>query len=353
MRKHEGVARLVAACSCCVAILLGSSYRFLFGFSDKGSAFSGIPASGQSVLSEVAKTGESEKSAAPAAKTEPTASTASVSAAAQAAISDGTALGKVIERYLSPYTANTVYGKVYLKNSTDLSIDIKSLLAEKLPYTVKKNSTPQVLIVHTHTTESFLHEDRDYYTANDAARTLDENYNMVKLGNIVTDKLNAAGIKTLHDKTTHDYPSYNESYTRAAKTIKSYLQKYPDIKIVIDMHRDSISSGEADKVKPVIKVDGKKAAQIMLVMGSQSGNIKSFPKWRENLKLAVRLQQQIETMYPGLARSLSLMSRLYNENLTTGSMLIEVGTEANSIDEVSYSAELIGNALVQTLQSLK
>ena len=265
---------------------------------------------------------------------------------------DEKVVGKIIEKFITPYTANTSYNNVYLKNSTGLDISIEELLSSPIGFNVEKNSDPQVLIMHTHTTESFMLEERDYYTNSDAARRTDPNYNNVRLGQIVCKKLNAAGINTIHDTTTHDYPEYNGSYSRAEKTIKSYLQKYPSIKIVIDMHRDAITSGESDKVKPVTEINGKKAAQIMLVLGSESGSVTDFPKWKENLKLGVRLQQTLEVKYPTLARSLYFCSRRYNENLTTGSMIIEIGTDANTIDEVSYSAELLADSLCELLNRL-
>lgn len=266
--------------------------------------------------------------------------------------SNGNIMGNVIEKFISPYTANTSYKNVYLKNSTDLNIDIKSLLNAKLPYKLEKNGKPQVLILHTHATESFLTSSRNYYTDKDSSRSTDERLNMLALGNIVTDTLNNAGIMTLHDKTLHDYPSYNESYSRAADTICSYKEKYPDIKIVIDLHRDAISSGDSDKVKVTTEIDGKKAAQVMLVMGSQSGNVKNFPNYQENLKLALKIQKQLESDYPTLARSLSLMPRNYNESLTTGSVLIEIGTDANSLEEVKYSAQLLANSLAKLFAEL-
>ncbi len=261
----------------------------------------------------------------------------------------GNVLGSVVPKFLTPYTANCSYNGVYLKNSTDLNINIKDLLQEPLPFKIE-GTEAQVLIMHTHTTESFLGTSRDYYTDKDLSRTLDENMNNVRLGEIIAKNLNSAGITTIHDKTVHDHPEYNGSYDRSAKTIKENLKKYPNIKVVIDLHRDAISAGGKDKVKPVVEIGGKKAAQVMLVMGSQSGSIKNHPNWRENLKLAVRLQQNLETMYPSLARALSLMPRLYNQNLCRGSMLLEIGTEVNSIDEVMYSAELVSHALIKTLK---
>ena len=260
--------------------------------------------------------------------------------------------GKVIERYISPYNAPQSYGGVYLKNSTGVKVDIKSLTQKELSFKISKNSEPQVLIVHTHTTETFMLKDADYYTENTKTRTTDNSKNMVKIGEIIAKKLNENGIKTLHDTTKHDYPEYTGSYARAATTINGYLKKYPSIKIVLDLHRDAVST-EGGKAKLVTKINGKKAAQVMLVMGSQTGSIKGFPHWKENLSLAFKLQQTIEAQYPTLARPVMLASKKYNQSLTKGSLLIEFGTEVNTLSEACYSAELVGNSLVSLLNRLK
>ena len=264
----------------------------------------------------------------------------------------GTVQGKVIEKFISPYTANTSYNNVYLKNNTDLNISLKDFVNGKLGFNIEKNGEPQVLILHTHATESYLLHNEDYYTDKDSSRNTNNEYNMVALGKIIADRLNAEGIVALHDTTQHDNPSYNESYSRAADTICSYTDKYPSIKIVIDLHRDAIAANDTDKVKVTTEIDGKKAAQIMLVMGSQSGSVKNFPNWKENLKLATKLQQTVEVMYPSLARSIHFMSKNYNESLTTGSMLIEIGTDGNTLDEAKYSAELLSNALISLFNTL-
>ncbi len=261
--------------------------------------------------------------------------------------------GKIVERYISPYTAPLSYNNVYMKNSTGVSIDIKNLLNSSLKFKIKKTQDPQVLIVHTHATETFMKTDADYFTDDFKARTTNNKENMVQIGNLVSEKLNKSGIKTVHSATQHDYPNYSGSYSRSAKTVNSYLKKYPSIKIVLDLHRDSVSAGGSDKAKLVTKINGKKAAQVMLVMGSQTGSIKDHPNWKENLKLALKLQQTLEVKYPTLARPLSLMSKKYNQSLSTGALLIEFGTEANTLEEASYSAELVGNALVDLLNNLQ
>ncbi len=267
-------------------------------------------------------------------------------------VSAGAIKGKVITRYISPYNAPQSYSGVYLKNSTGVNIDIKKLLQKESSFKIEKNSQPQVLIVHTHTTETFLDKEQDYYTEDFKSRTTDNSKNMVKIGDIITEKLNQNGIKTVHATTKHDYPEYTGSYGRAANTIKSYLKKYPSIKIVLDLHRDSISDNNG-KAKLVTEINGKKAAQIMLVMGSETGSIKDFPNWKENLSLAFKLQQTIEAKYPTLARPIMLSSKKYNQNLTKGSLLLEFGTEVNTLSEACYSAELVGDAIVSLLNTLK
>ncbi len=277
--------------------------------------------------------------------------TSSVSSVAVSAPKD--VKGKIISQYISPYYAPQSYSKVYMKNSTGVSVDIKKLLEADLGYKIStKSSEVQVLIVHTHATESFMDTDSNYYTSNFNSRSRDNSKNMVKIGDIVAEQLNKAGIKTLHSKTLHDYPEYTGSYSRAKETINWYLKKYPSIKIILDLHRDSISSG-SDKIKPVTEIGGKKAAQVMLVMGSGTNGVTGHSKWQENLKLAFKLQQKLETNYPTLARPLMLASKLYNQNLTTGSLLIEFGTDANTLTEASYSAELVGKAMVELFKELE
>ena len=260
--------------------------------------------------------------------------------------------GNIISQYNSPYSAKDSYDAVYLKNSTPLNIRIKDYLEGKINFSIAKNAEPQVLILHTHATETFKTDDKPYFTENFSSRSLNEAQNMVSVGKIVAEKLNSAGIVTLHSATLHDYPSYTKSYSRSAETVKEYLQKYPSIKVVLDLHRDAVTKENGDKVKLVTEIGGKKAAQVMLVMGSQSGSVTNFPKWEENFKLAVKLQNVMEKNYPTLARPLMLMSKNYNQSLTTGSLLLEFGTDANTLEEVHYSANLVGDCLVKLLSDL-
>ena len=261
-----------------------------------------------------------------------------------------TIMGSIIKKTMSPYGANTKYGNVYLSNSAKADISIKSLLNDSLDYSISKNGEPQVLIYHTHATEAFMDNEEQYYTEFDEPRTTDTEKNIVKLGEIIKEKLESNGIGVVHSKTIHDHPGFSGSYSRSADTVKSILKDYPSIKVIIDVHRDTITGGKSDKVAPVVTVDGKEAAQVMLVMGSQTGSITNHPNWEENLKLAVKLQNQFETDYPMFARAMLLRSKIYNQNLSKGAFLIEIGSDANTFQQAKYSAELVGDTISKVLE---
>lgn len=354
MRK-QGIISTILIFTVCYGVLfynIGSFINFsVFRVSayDKGSA---ITESLSTSSAPAANSNKTEESTSSLSEDKPESEETVSMPSTSVPVSAEAIKGKIISKYISPYAAPLSYDKVYVKNSTNTDVNIKNLLEAKLSFKIIKNSEPQVLILHTHATETFMESDSDYYTENFNSRTTDNSKNMVKIGAEVTKNLNNAGIKTLHVTTQHDHPQYSGSYTRAANTICSYLEKYPSIKVVIDLHRDAISADNGDKTKLVTEINGKKAAQVMLVMGSGTGGVSNFPNWEENLKLALKLQKSFETKYPTLARPLSLMSKNYNESLTTGSMLIEVGTDVNSLDEALYSAQLISDCLITLFNDL-
>lgn len=262
--------------------------------------------------------------------------------------------GHVISETWGPY-----YGEQYfdldiagqVRNCTDESMNVLISQSRMNPeFTIKLNSTPQVLIMHTHTTESFEPFEREYYDANFSYRSSDENMNVVAIGEEMRVQIEKYGISVIHDTTIHDYPSYNGSYERSAVTVKKILEENPDIKVVLDIHRDAIES-EGNLIAPVAEINGKKAAQIMIVSGCDDGTM-DMPDYLQNFRLASMFQQQIESDSPGLTRPILFDYRNYNQEITTGSLLIEVGSHGNSIDQVRYSGELLGKSIGKALQKL-
>lgn len=256
--------------------------------------------------------------------------------------------GQIIEQHYNQGQGNLYVncGAATIKNVTSLSAtEISEAISAGMPFTIEVGSSePQVLIMHTHTTETFELERKDWYDPAFTARSTDLSVNMAAVGQQIADQLNAAGIVTLHDTTLHDYPSYNGSYERSNATVQSYLQQYPSIKVVLDVHRDAIEPQSGQRVSAVTDINGQTAAQVMIICGAdKNGNL---PNFKKNLAFAAAWQNAMESRFPGLTRPVLFDYRYYNQDLTTGSLLIEIGSHGNSIDQAIYSGQLVGQALV-------
>ncbi len=242
----------------------------------------------------------------------------------------------------------TLADNCYIKNRTGLDIDFNASQRKPLTFKVSKNSSsPQVLIYHTHTSEAYLDETVDYYYESYYSRTQNEAFSVVAVGDVITQTLQNRGINTLHDKTVHD-STYDGAYDRSAQTVEADMKRCKDIKVVLDIHRDALGSEDA-KVKPVFEHDGKTAAQIMILSGCDPNNERGFTNWQNNLSFAMKLQHKAEELYPGMTRPVSFDYFAYNEYICDGSLLIEVGSDANSIDEAETTAALLGEVLAQVL----
>ncbi len=249
-------------------------------------------------------------------------------------------------------TGELGYNNFYVKNSTEYDLDIGSYLARSLGFEFEDTDEVQVLIVHTHTSESYMTYDAGYYHESFYPRSNDPERNMLRVGKAVADGLKRQGIGVVQAREVHDDPKYDGAYYRSWDTIEKYIKKYPDIKVVLDLHRDSISYGtNGGKVKPVFTVSGRKAAQIMIMAGYDPDGYFEFPFWEDNLALALKLQDTAEQMYPGMTRPLYFGNFAYNMNINNGSLLIEVGTDANTLEEAVYTGELLSNVLARVLQS--
>ncbi|MBP3380541.1 MAG: stage II sporulation protein P [Ruminococcus sp.] len=210
---------------------------------------------------------------------------------------------------------------------------------------------PQVLIYHTHTTESFEPFVRENLDGEFNYRTTDETKNMIMVGNAIQAELEAKGYGVIHVTEIHDYPSYNGSYARSRESIVPILEQYPSISVALDIHRDAVS-GEDFASQPYIEVDGKEAAQIMIISGCDDGTL-GMPDYMKNFRFACKLQQQLEGDYNGLTRPILFDYRHYNQDLTTGSLLIEVGSHGNTLDQAQYSGQLIGRSLCRLFDDMR
>lgn len=222
------------------------------------------------------------------------------------------------------------------------AVDIPALLQAPLQWDLTTDA-PTVLILHTHASESY--EKEAGYTETAPYRTLDERYNMVSVGARVTEILEAGGVHVIHDKTIHDYPSYNDSYENSRQTIESCLAENPQIALVLDLHRDAAENAAGDQASYSVTINGESTANLMLVMGTDTWNL-PYPNWERNLALAVKLQAQLEQRYPGLCRPVELVESRYNQDLCDGTLLVEVGMAGNTHDEALRAAELLAEGIL-------
>ena len=245
------------------------------------------------------------------------------------------------ETALPVFTADDAAG-MEMTYRCSLRPDLESLMDQPLSWDLY-GSQPTVLILHTHTTESYTQAGDDRYQASSAYRTLDEGHNMIAIGDALAEYLAERGIVAIHDRSFHDYPSYSGSYTHARETIEEYLQEYPSIQLVLDLHRDASGEGSS-QLKTHATVDGADAAQLMLVVGTNA--TRTHPNWQENLALALKFQRVLESLAPGITRPINLRSERFNQDLLPGVLLVEVGAAGNTRAEALAAVAVLGDAIV-------
>ncbi len=241
----------------------------------------------------------------------------------------------------------TVAGNVYINNRSDRTFGA-DIFDGTFSAALSKDEGPQVLILHTHGSEAYTMPPGLEYEPTSECRTTDCTCNVVRVGDELAGVLEAAGLTVVHDTTLHDYPEYSGAYDRSLTAAKAYLEQYPSIQFILDVHRDAISDGNGGMYKVVSDVAGQNAAQLSFVVGTDGGGLE-HPLWQENLKLAAAITQCLAEDYPTLMRPITVRNSRYNQHLTTGTLLVEVGAAGNSLDEALLSAQLLGNALAEVI----
>ena len=239
--------------------------------------------------------------------------------------------------------------KILLQYGSDCHYrpDVKALLLSPLEWELSAEA-PTVLILHTHGSESYTKQPGQDYAQSGEYRTLDTDFNMVGLGDLLAQKLEAAGIRVLHDRQIHDYPSYNSSYTNARQSAQAYLRQYPTIQVVLDLHRDAVLNSDGTQYAPTVTVNGQKVARLMLVVGTDASGM-HHPRWRGNLAAAVKLQVLLERQAPGITRPVLLRAQRFNHDLSTGAMIVEIGAAGNTLEEATRAVEYLAQSLIRMM----
>lgn len=241
-------------------------------------------------------------------------------------------------------------GEIYVYNRTGQELDA-SLLGEGT-VDVPLGEGPQILILHTHGSEAYSMTDGDTYEESDPYRTTDCTHNVVRVGEEMATVFRAYGFQVIHDTTLCDYPAYNGSYDRSKAVAEQWLEQYPSIKVVFDVHRDALVGSEGEVYKLVSEEAGQKVAQVMMVLGTDAGGA-DHPRWKDNLAFALKLQRNLVKGYSSLARPTVLRKGRYNQQLSPGSILVEVGGHGNTLSEAIAGGRLWADNVARTLLEMK
>lgn len=246
---------------------------------------------------------------------------------------------------LSIDTSKINASAIRLDNHTNgISVKAADYFDKKVSLKLKPaEEGPQILILHTHTTEAYTKGKKDTYKETDTARTTDNDYNMVRVGEEMKNVFEEMGLSVVHDKTKYDYPSYTGSYSRALTGIQKMLKKYPTIQVVLDVHRDAIIGSDGTSYAKKTEIDGEEVAQVMLVVGTNDMGL-THPKWKDHLTLAVQIQKNMLAIDSELPRPIDLRRQRFNEHATPGSLLVEVGTSGNTLKQALAGARLFAQA---------
>jgi len=235
---------------------------------------------------------------------------------------------------------------IAIGGSAKSTVDKTSLLLS--PLNMPSDPQPQVLIVHTHTSEAYTPEAGWEYEPTDKYRTLDPKYNVIRVGEAIAEELRSLGVAVIHDTTVNDAPQYQGAYDRSHDCIAAQLAAHPSIQIVLDIHRDAAEDAEGNALPRQTVVAGEDCAQLMLVVGTDEGGLE-HPNWRENLSFALKLQALLNRSAPTLCRDLSLRTERFNQHFTPCSLLIEVGAAGNTLAQTLPSARYLAQALAQLM----
>lgn len=258
------------------------------------------------------------------------------------------------ETFFTPSNAESavemrISSTAYCRNETGYAIDAESVIGAGTALRLQAG-VPQILIIHTHSSEAYTPAGLDRYEPSDSVRTEDPEHNIIRVGDELTKLFELYGLHVIHDRGVYDYPSYTGSYSRSGAAVEQYLRDYPSIRIVLDVHRDALGA-EGVIYKTVAEEAGTCASQAMLLVGTDESGL-YHPDWRENLAFGLYLQDALLSAHPTLMRPLAIVPQRYNQQLCPGMLILEVGSSGNTMQEALAAIRLFAEAAAPALLAL-
>lgn len=248
-----------------------------------------------------------------------------------------TDIDAVSQEPVLPVFSETDQDLIPMRNDSGQDADIPAALISPLQWDLY-GEAPTVLILHSHGSESYTKTEN--YQETTAYRTLNTDYNMISIGDLVAQELEKAGIQVIHDRTMYDVPSYNDAYVQARAGIQAHLEENPTICLILDLHRDAATDAAGNQIRYTVATHDAEAAKLMLVLGTNHSG------WYSNLALASKLQVQLERLCPGICRPANLRAQRFNQDLCPNTVLVEVGTTGNTHQEALAAAGYLAQAII-------
>ncbi len=209
--------------------------------------------------------------------------------------------------------------------------------------TIYKNPTgePEVIIYHTHTTESYFPSEQYFYTPIDSnSHTLDLDYSVVRVGKTLANTLRGEGISVAHEISVFNQPSQNYAYQNSGNALEILTERYSEASVLIDIHRDAVGTREYSRDIYLTEIDGVKMSKFSLVVAKGNDN------YQENLKFVEEIQRISDELYPGLMKGIIYSEKnRYNQHFSTEAILVEVGSYGNTLEESLETSKLLGEIL--------
>ena len=196
----------------------------------------------------------------------------------------------------------------------------------------------KVFLYCTHNAESYIPDS--------GKARLDGKHGLInKVAEHLQKNITVQGLPADFISTIHDYPDYDQSYANSRNTVKQLLQTDEDVLALFDVHRDSLPGITK---AATITAAGRKSARILIIVGTDER--KPHPEWKKNLAFAEAIYKQGEKMYPGLIKGVTTKAGTYNQEFHPHALLLEFGSDYNTLEEANYAAELFADVLIQVLK---
>ena len=241
----------------------------------------------------------------------------------------------------TPTASPTPVPEMIIDEDGDITLR-SDIAAQFRATTVPLDHKPVVLIYHTHATESYLQTEAGSYVETEPGRTENTKYNVVAVGNALQKALEARGFTVIHDTTDVEGEDITSAYSRSL----AIMQKYDNVDLYIDMHRNS--SKQKGRSDNTILIDNVPYAKLFFVVGTgigtYDGEYDTLPDWKNNYTFALSLLENIAAKQPDLVKPIRLKVGRFNQHMGL-CLLAEIGTNADTMEAVLNTVPYLADAI--------